>query len=64
MLLLHSRHKVVATAHHRAPQALHDVIAAFTADPAKAEAIVRGRRARYVAICPGLAEAAIYRPRT
>ena len=61
MLLLHSRHKVVATAHHRAPQALHDVIAAFTADPANAEAIVRGRRARYVAICPGLAEAAIYR---
>lgn len=61
MLLLHSRHKVVATAHHRAPQALHDVIAAFTADPAKAEAIVRGRRARYVAICPGLPEAAIYR---
>lgn len=61
ILLLHSRHKVVATAHHRAPQALHDVIAAFTADPAKAEAIVRGRGARYVAICPGLAEAAIYR---
>ena len=61
ILLLHSRHKVVATAHHRAPQALHDVIAAFTADPAKAEAIVRGRRARYVAICPGLPEAAIYR---
>ncbi len=61
MLLLHSRHKVVATAHHRAPQALHDVVAAFTADPAKAEAIVRGRRARYVAICPGLPEAAIYR---
>ncbi len=61
MLLLHSWHKVVATAHHRAPQALHDVIAAFTADPATAEAIVRGRGARYVAICPGLAEAAIYR---
>ena len=61
ILLLHSRHKVVATAHHRAPQALHDVIAAFTADPATAEAIVRGRGARYVAICPGLAEAAIYR---
>jgi hypothetical protein len=61
MVLLHTQHKVVATAHHRAPQALHDVIAAFTADPAKAEAIVRGRGARYLAICPGLAEAAIYR---
>lgn len=61
MLLLHTWHKVVATAHHRAPQALHAVIAAFTADPAKAEAIVRGRGARYLVICPDLAEAAIYR---
>jgi hypothetical protein len=61
MLLLHTRHKVVATAHHRSPQALHDVIAAFTADPATAEAIVRARGARYLAICPGLAEAQIYR---
>ena len=61
MLLVHTPHKVVATAHHRAPQALHDVIAAFTADPAEAEAIVRRRGARYLAICPGLAEAALYR---
>ncbi len=61
MLLLHTPHKVVATAHHRAPQALHDVIAAFTSDPAAAETIVRGRGARYLAICPGLAEATLYR---
>lgn len=61
MLLLTTGHKVVATAHHRAPQALHDVIAAFTAEPAKAEALVRAHGARYVAICPGLAEAQIYR---
>lgn len=61
MLLLHSPHKVIATAHHRAPLALHDVIAAFTADPVRAETIVRGRGARYVAICPGLAETQIYR---
>lgn len=61
MLLLTTSHKVVATAHHRAPLALHDVIAAFTAEPAQAEALVRAHRARYVAICPGLAEAQIYR---
>jgi hypothetical protein len=61
MLLLTTSHKVVATAHHRAPLALHDVIAAFTADPAQAEALVRAHGARYVAICPGLAEAQIYR---
>lgn len=61
MLLLTTAHKVVATAHHRAPLALHDVIAAFTADPTQAEALVRAHGARYVAICPGLAEAQIYR---
>ncbi len=61
MLLLTTRHKVVATAHHRAPAALHDVIAAFTADPDKAEALVRAHGAGFVAICPGLAEAQIYR---
>ena len=61
MLLLHTRHSVVATAHHRAAHALHDTIAAFIAEPAEAEAIVRSHGARYVAICPGLAEAAIYR---
>lgn len=60
-LLLHSRHSVIATAHHRAPQALHDVIAAFTSDPAKAEAVVRAHGARYLVVCPGLAETAIYR---
>lgn len=61
VLLLNTPHKVVATAHHRAPQALHDVIAAFTADPAAAEAIVRSHGARYVLLCPGQAELAIYR---
>mgnify|MGYP000857510810 CR=1 FL=1 len=61
MLLLHSPHKVVATAHHRAPQALHDVIAAFLASPADAEAIVSKRGASHVALCPALAEVAIYR---
>lgn len=61
MLLLHTKHSVVATAHHRAASALKDTIAAFLADPAQAEAIVRRHGARYVAVCPGLAEAEIYR---
>lgn len=61
MLLLHTPHKVVATAHHRAPRALHDVIAAYLAKPDAAERIVRARGASYVALCPGLAEVAIYR---
>ena len=61
MVLLHSAHKVVATAHHRAPQALHDVIAGFVASPEAAEAIIRARGANHIALCPALAEVAIYR---
>ncbi|NCU11247.1 MAG: hypothetical protein GXC70_03645 [Sphingomonadaceae bacterium] len=61
MILLHSPHKVVATAHHRAPRGLHDVIAAFIATPEAAEAIIRQRGASHVALCPALAEVAIYR---
>lgn len=61
LLLVHTPHSVVATAHHRAAQGLHDTIAAFLAAPDQAEAIVRKRGARYVLICPGLVEAGIYR---
>jgi len=61
LLLVHTPHSVVATAHHRAAQGLHDTIAAFLAAPSQAEAIVRKRGARYVLICPGLVEAGIYR---
>jgi hypothetical protein len=61
MLLLHSPHKVLATAHHRAPAALRDVIAVFTSSPEIAEPIVRARGAAYLAVCPALAEIAIYR---
>ena len=60
-ILTQTRHRVVATAHHRAPAALHDVIAAFIADPAAAQRIVAVHGAGFVAICPGLTEAATYR---
>ncbi len=61
MLLLHSDHSVVATAHHRGVQGLHDTIAGFLAQPDAAKAYVRRRGARYVLSCPALTEAAIYR---
>ena len=61
LLLLHSDHSVVATAHHRGVRGLHDTIAGFLAQPETAEAFVRRRGARYVLICPALTEAAIYR---
>lgn len=60
VLLAETHHRVIATAHHRAPQALHDVIAAFIAKPDQARAIVSSRGARYVMICPGLIEAGNY----
>ena len=59
-VLLSSRHAVVATAHHRAADAMHDVIAAFLAAPDEAERIVRGHGAHYVLICHELAEARMY----
>ncbi len=61
LLLLHSDHSVVATAHHRGVRGLHDTIAGFLVPPETAEAFVRRRGARYVLICPALTEAAIYR---
>ncbi|MFC3098267.1 hypothetical protein [Alteraurantiacibacter palmitatis] len=59
-ILSGSRHAVVATAHHRAADAMHDVIAAFIAAPPEAEAIVRGHGADYLLICHELAEPRLY----
>jgi hypothetical protein len=60
-LLVHTRHKVIATGHHRASAAMRDVIGAYLADPAKAEAIVRAHGASYVVACGDLVEARNYR---
>ncbi len=60
-LLVHTRHKVIATGHHRASAAMRDVIGAYLADPAKAERIVRAHGASYVVACEDLIEARNYR---
>jgi hypothetical protein len=60
-LLVHTRHKVIATGHHRASASMHDVIEAYLADPAKAERIVRAHGASYVVACEDLIEARNYR---
>ena len=60
VLLANTPVKVIATAHHRAPRALHDVIAAFTAAPDAARPIVAAHGARYVMTCPGLVETGNY----
>ncbi len=59
-LLLRTPVAVVATGHHRGQAAMHDVMAAFMADPAAAEPLVRGHSARYVLSCRNLEEAKIY----
>jgi hypothetical protein len=60
-LLVHTRHKVIATGHHRASAAMRDVIDAYLADPAKAERIVRAHGASYLVACGDLIEARNYR---
>ena len=62
-ILLGTRHRVVATNHHRAATAMHDVIAAFLAPPAASHTIVRQRGAAYVMLCPDLIETLMYRDR-
>ena len=59
-LLRQTAHRVIATGHHRAAASMHDVIAAFMAPPAQAEAIVRRHSAVYVLACSDLIEARNY----
>jgi hypothetical protein len=60
-LLVHTRHKVIATGHHRASASMRDVIEAYLAAPTKAERIVRAHGASYVVACEDLIEARNYR---
>lgn len=59
-ILLHSDHGVVATGHHRANEAMADVIEAFTEEPEKARKVMADRGADYVAFCDDLSEAMLY----
>jgi hypothetical protein len=62
-VLLHTRHRVIATNHHRASAGMAAVIRGFMADPAAAEPIVRASGANYVMACADLVEAGQYRDR-
>lgn len=59
-ILVKSRHAVVATGHHRAETAMHDVIAAFTSDPDKARQIVERHGGDYIVMCSDLVEPRLY----
>ena len=59
-LLLATPDTVLATSHHRGATAMRAVIDAFTAPEAQAYALVRHKAIAVVALCPGLAEPALY----
>jgi len=60
-ILADTHHSVVATGHHRAGSAMHDVIEAFMAPKEKAHAIVTAHGAGLLAICTDLGETDRYR---
>jgi hypothetical protein len=59
-LIERSRHAVVATGHHRAQAAMHDVIAAFMSREGDARATITAHGASLVVVCADLVEPAIY----
>ncbi len=59
-VLNRTRHRVIATSHHRASAAMHDVIEAFISSPGIAQAIVRRHGASYVIACQDLNEVRNY----
>ena len=59
-LLLKTHHGVVATSHHRAADAMGDVIRGFLATPPEARGYVARHGADYVVLCAGVAESRLY----
>lgn len=60
-ILLHSRHSVIATGHHRNQAAMRTVIETFLSAPNQAEAKVRNSAAPYLVVCDLARETEIYR---
>lgn len=59
-ILQFTRHNVVATGHHRNQEAMADVIRTFIGSKAEAAAIFSARKIRYLVICDGSYELALY----
>lgn len=62
-ILLETRHSVIATAHHRAHEAMRDVIGAFVSGEPVSRLIADSYGVDYVVLCTDLAEPAIYASR-
>ncbi len=59
-ILQFTRHTVVASGHHRNQVAMADVIRTFTGSADEAGGIIRARKIRFVVICDGSFELALY----
>ncbi|KTE18537.1 hypothetical protein ATE67_17695 [Sphingopyxis sp. H050] len=59
-LLVRTRHRVIATGHHRNHAAMNRVITAFLSEPAAARPIVQASGARLLAVCTQLPEMQSY----
>lgn len=59
-ILQFTQHSVVASGHHRNEAAMADVIRAFTGTPDQAAQIIKARQIRFVVICDGSYELALY----
>jgi hypothetical protein len=55
-----THHRVVATGHHRAAPAMHDVIAAFISPADAAHALIVRHQAGYVMLCRDVAEPFVF----
>ena len=62
-ILINTDRAVLATGHHRGAKAMRLLIDAFSGSPDEAQAIMRARGLRYLAICPSLQELDLYRER-
>jgi hypothetical protein len=60
LILMHTKHSVVATGHHRNQLAMKDVIKAFTLPPDLARQIFRDRKIEYLVTCRGSYELMLY----
>jgi hypothetical protein len=59
-IILFTKHKVIASGHHRNGKAMTDVIELFTRPPEEARGILAARNIEYIAVCPRLVEPQLF----
>ena len=59
-IIVHTKHRIIASGHHRNAAAMHDAISIFIARPEAARALLTKRSIDYVVVCPDLPETSLY----